>query len=74
MELPCPLHPEPVSIFGPFFHLDAYESSHMLAMPLTLPQSTLMLADLSSPRGSLSNLTAASTLSEGFSTARYQAA
>jgi hypothetical protein len=21
MELPCPLHPEPVSIFGSFFHL-----------------------------------------------------
>jgi hypothetical protein len=74
MELPRPLHPEPVSIFGSFFHLDAYESSHMLAMPLTLPLSALMLADPSSPRGSLSNLTAAGTLSEGFSTARYQAA
>ena len=74
MELPRPLHPEPVSIFGSFFHLDAYESSHMLAMPLTLPLSASMLADPISPRGSLSNLTAAVTLSEGFSTARYRTA
>ena len=36
MELPFPLHAEPISIFGSLFLDDAYESSHMLAMPLTL--------------------------------------
>lgn len=37
-----------------------------------LPLSASMLADLSSPHGSLNSLAAAVTLSEGFSTARYQ--
>ena len=36
MELPSLLQSEPISIFGSLFLDDAYESSHMLALPLTL--------------------------------------
>ena len=36
MGLPYPLHWKPDSTFGFFFLVDAYESSHMLAMPQTL--------------------------------------
>ncbi len=36
MELPYPLQQKPDSTFGSFILVDAYESSHMLAMPQTL--------------------------------------
>jgi hypothetical protein len=36
MELPYPLHWKPDSTFGFFILVDAYESSHMLAVPQTL--------------------------------------
>jgi hypothetical protein len=36
MELPYPLRQKPDSTFGFTFLVDAYESSHMLAMPQTL--------------------------------------
>jgi hypothetical protein len=36
MELPYPLRWKPDSTFGFFILVDAYESSHMLAMPQTL--------------------------------------
>lgn len=74
MEPPYPLQQKPDSTFGFTFLVDAYKSSHMLAMPQTLGPVRLVLADLNSPRGSLSSLATAGTLLEGFSTGRYQPA
>lgn len=71
MELPYPLQQKPDSTSGFTFLVDAYESSHMLAMPQTLGPVRLGAGRPEFARGSLSSLAAAGTLSEGFSNHRH---